>query len=91
MARKPFDMSSTPGVVPATIDRTRTWAPAMWLVGNASSHVPGPPSRSWVASAEVVRAAASSSTVFGSPVDPEVGTPSTARDSDAENVRSPSR
>ena len=51
-------------------------SPATCVTGSASSHCPGPPSRSWVARAECRSAAAVSITPFGSPVDPEVGTTS---------------
>ena len=62
------------GLVPATTDRTSTCSPATWWAGMASSHWPGPPSRSWVARPMRAAPRAVSSARLGVPVEPEVPT-----------------
>ena len=64
----------TTGSVPASSDRATTCNPAMWVIGSASTHWPGPPRANSVPATEARSAAADSSTSFGVPVDPLVGT-----------------
>ena len=73
---KPAPVSTARGSVPATTERRRTCRPATWWAGMASSHWPGPPSRSWVARADARSAEAVSSARLGVPVEPEVPTTS---------------
>ena len=62
------------GSVPATAERTSTIAPAMWWVGRARIHLPGPDSAASVALAEATRASVEMPTRRGLPaLEPEVG------------------
>ena len=57
--------------MPASVARTSTCRPATYVAGSASSHEPSP-IRAAVAVADARSAAEVSTTVFGTPVDPEV-------------------
>ena len=59
--------ASTVAGVPARKLRQRTWRPAIAETGRASSQLPGPPSRSWVAAADARSAAADSRTAPAGP------------------------
>ena len=63
----------------------------MWVGGRLSTHLPGPPSRSWVASAEARIAARESTTRFGRPVEPEVEITNGSGSSAASHSRSSPR
>ena len=60
------------GSNPASSDRTTTCSPATYDGGSASTHNPGPPSRSVAAAAEASTADRDSTTRLGAPVEPEV-------------------
>lgn len=84
---KPRVTSSSTGAVPASALRTNTCRPAMWYAGNASSQLPGPPRRAWVADALAVRAAAVSIAPLGAPVVPEVVTTTATSSSISDPTR----
>ncbi len=74
------------GVVPASTHRVSTWRPATYCTGRATSHWPGPPSRSSVADADARIAPAREQHVLAArPVDPEVRTTSGAGSADSSH------
>ena len=84
----PRTRPARPASEPASRLRTSTWTPAMWCGGKASSQLPGPPRRSWVARALAVSAAAVSRAPLGAPVVPEVVTTRATSSSIGSPIRS---